>query len=100
MDKHIIFALQDLGLSITDVQYKFPPENEFAFGLQPTRFVVKGSFHNEGQLMDILSELFILRALRANKNTAVRDLYEKLKTTAEVTKMDNSLTRCTNGKRD
>jgi len=87
MNREIIGALQELGVDITDVQYKYPPEDSgFAFGDdEPTKFVLKGSFLEEDQLKRIFDEIFIIRAMHGNANPAVQDLYNKLRITIGIT---------------
>jgi len=86
MDKQIINALSVLGIDISDVQYKFAPVDQYGLDEdQPTKFVLKGSFFDEPDFKQFLEEIFILRELHRNSNPAVKDLYEKLRTTAGIT---------------
>ena len=86
MNRRIVEALAELGIVINDVQYKYPPSDTFGFlDDQPTKFILKGGFREEGEMQQLLEDIMIVRGIRSSKHPAVKDLYEKLKTTAGIT---------------
>ena len=86
MNSDIVEALLELGLEISDVQYKYPPRDEFSMGDVQTKFVIKGAFYDEADLKQLMDEIHILRAARHNKHPAAKDLFDQLKTITEITK--------------
>ena len=83
MDSKMIWALRDLGIDVTDVQYKYPAEDAFSMSDPQTKFVLKGSFYDESDPKQLMDEMLLLRAIK--KNPVAKDLYEKLRTVAGLT---------------
>ena len=86
MNKGIVEALAELGLIINDIQYKYPPADNFGFlNEEPTKFILKGGFHEEAEMEQLINEIMILRAVHNNKHPAAADLFEQLKTITGIT---------------
>lgn len=86
MNKGMVEALAELGLVINDIQYKYPPADNFGFlNEEPTRFILKGGFHDESDMARLIDEIMILRAVRNNKHPAAADLFDQLKTIVGIT---------------
>ena len=86
MNSDIIESLLELGLEISDVQYKYPPRDEFGMGDVQTQFVIKGAFYDEADLLQIMDDIKMIRAVQHNKHPAAKDLFEQLKTITGITK--------------
>ena len=86
MDKNIIYALSELGIDISDVQYKFTAPDQFGMGMDDsTKFVLKGSFGDESNIKRFIDEILIIRQIHNSSNPATKDLYEKLRTISGLT---------------
>lgn len=86
MNIRTIDTLRDLGLDITDVQYKYPTSDNLGMGDEQTKVVIKGGFYDEADMQRLVDEIHILRAVRHNKHPAAKDLFEQLKTITGITK--------------
>ena len=84
MNSRTIDTLRDLGLDISEVQYKYPLSDPTDY--QPTKFIIKGEFQDESDLQLLMDEIHILRAVRHNRHPAAKNLFEQLKTITGITK--------------